>query len=146
VTAGGSSIPEVQQLLRVLAAGRRCAEAGTAFGEGTAALAETATSVVTVERDQERATVAAQRLTDLPNVELVVGDWREVLPPRAPFDLFFADGGDWKKQPFEAGPLVIELLATDGLLVVDDMSVDYPRPDACAIFCSANRAWSPPRS
>jgi predicted O-methyltransferase YrrM len=42
MTAGGSSIPEVQRLLRVLATGRRVAEAGTAFGEGAAAMADTA--------------------------------------------------------------------------------------------------------
>jgi hypothetical protein len=30
LTGGGSSLPEVQRLLAVLAAGRRCAETGTA--------------------------------------------------------------------------------------------------------------------
>jgi protein-L-isoaspartate(D-aspartate) O-methyltransferase len=93
VTAGGSSLPEVQRLLAVLAAGRRCAEAGTAFGEGAAAMAETASSVVTVELDPERAQLARDRLAGLPNVELLDGDWRERLPPLAPFDLVFLDGG-----------------------------------------------------
>jgi predicted O-methyltransferase YrrM len=59
VTGGGSSIPAVQALLRVLAAGRRVAEIGTAFGEGAAAMAETARELVTVEVDEERAAVAA---------------------------------------------------------------------------------------
>ena len=49
MTDGGSSIPEVQQLLRVLAADRRVAEIGTAFGEGAAMMAETAREIVTVE-------------------------------------------------------------------------------------------------
>ena len=49
MTAGGTSIPEVQALLRALAAGRDVAELGSAFGEGAAAMAETARSVVTVE-------------------------------------------------------------------------------------------------
>src|SRR5205085_12101399 len=49
VTGGGSSLPEVQRLLAVLAAGRRCAEVGTAFGEGALAIASTAASLVTVE-------------------------------------------------------------------------------------------------
>jgi predicted O-methyltransferase YrrM len=134
VTAGSSSTSEVQQLLRVLAAGRRCAEAGTAFGEGAAALAETAMSVLTTETDPERAAIARQRLAELPHVELVVGDWRQVLPPRGPFDLFFADGGGWKKQPFQDGPLMLELLAPNGLLVVDDMTSDFPRPDRVRDF------------
>lgn len=46
MTGGGSSIPPVQRLLAVLATGRRCAEAGTAFGEGAAAMAGTAASLV----------------------------------------------------------------------------------------------------
>jgi hypothetical protein len=36
VTGGGSSIREVQALLRVLAAGRDVVELGSAFGEGAA--------------------------------------------------------------------------------------------------------------
>jgi len=58
---GGSSIRAVQALLRALAAGRDVAEIGTAFGEGAAAMAETARRVVTVERDPARA--AAEILT-----------------------------------------------------------------------------------
>ena len=122
MTAGGASIPEVQRLLAVLAAGRRVAEAGTAFGDGAAAMAETAASVVTVESDPERASVAAARLRGLANVELLAGDWREELPPRAPFDLLFLDSGGWRDDPFEKAPLAVELLAPAGLLVVDDMA------------------------
>ena len=52
MTGGGSSLPEVQRLLAVLAAGKRCAETGTAFGEGAAAIASTAVSLVTVESER----------------------------------------------------------------------------------------------
>ncbi len=38
MTAGGSSLREVQRLLSALAAGKRCAEVGTAFGEGAATI------------------------------------------------------------------------------------------------------------
>ena len=51
MTGGGSSIHEIQRLLAVLAVGRRVAEAGTAFGDETEAMAQTAKSVVTVELD-----------------------------------------------------------------------------------------------
>jgi len=124
VTGGGSSLPEVQRLLAVLAAGRRCAETGTAFGEGAAAIASTATSLVTVERDPERAAVAAERLRGLEHVELFVGDWRDVLPAKAPFDFLFFDAGR-----FDEAPDAVELLATGGLLLKDDLTPSRPGPD-----------------
>jgi predicted O-methyltransferase YrrM len=124
VTGGGSSIPEVQQLLAVLAAGRRCAEAGTAFGEGAAAIASTAASLVTVESDLDRAAVAAERLAGMENVELLVGDWREHLPSRAPFEFLFFDAGR-----AEESADAIELLAPGGLFVKDDLTLGRPGPD-----------------
>ena len=124
MTRGGSSLPEVQRLVAVLAVGRRCAETGTAFGEGAAAIASTATSLVTVESDPARAAVAAERLRTLPNVELVVGDWREVLPAKAPFDFLFFDAGR-----LDESPDVIDLLAPGGLLLKDDLSPDWLGPD-----------------
>ena len=51
-------MPEVQALLRALAAGRDVAEMGAAYGETAAVLAETARSVVTVERDPDRVAIA----------------------------------------------------------------------------------------
>jgi predicted O-methyltransferase YrrM len=130
VTAGASSLPEVQRLLRVLAAGRRVAEAGTAFGEGAVAMAETAQHVVTVESDPDRATAAAERLRAFTNVELLVGRWEEHLPPRAPFDLVFHDAGNFKRAPDEFGELVVDLLAPGGLLVLDDLTPGQQGPDA----------------
>jgi predicted O-methyltransferase YrrM len=116
VTGGGSSIPAVQALLRVLAAGRDVAEFGTAFGEGAAALAETARTVVTVELDPERAAIARERLTRLENVEALEGDAYELLRGRGPFGLVFADGGayDWEQ--------ILDLLDPGGMLVKDDLT------------------------
>ena len=124
MTRGGSSLPEVQRLLAVLAAGRRCAETGTAFGEGAVAIASTAASLVTVERDPERAAVARERLAELDHVELLVGDWRDFLPARAPYDFLFFDAGR-----FDESPDVVELLAPGGLLVKDDLTPGRPGPD-----------------
>jgi predicted O-methyltransferase YrrM len=123
LTDGGSSIPAVQALLRVLAAGRRVAEIGTAYGEGAAAIAETAWELVTVEVDPERAAVAADRLAGRENVELLVGDWRGLLPPLAPFELVFADGGLRDPGAWEA---VLELVAPGGLIVKDDLTPGRP--------------------
>jgi predicted O-methyltransferase YrrM len=110
----------VQALLRVLATGRDVAELGTAFGEGAAALAETARSVVTVELDPERAAVARDRLASFANVEALQGDAYELLRGRGPFGLVFADGGryDWEQ--------ILDLLEPGGLLVKDDLTPGRP--------------------
>jgi predicted O-methyltransferase YrrM len=140
MTAGGSSIPEVQALLRVLATGRLVAEIGTAFGEAAEAMAETARRVVTVEIDEERAEAAAARLDPLPNVELLVGDWRVSLPPRGPFELVFADGGLRAPDAWEA---VLALLAPGGAIVKDDLTRAAPSTGIpCASSCSATRGSS----
>ena len=124
MTGGGSSLPEVQRLLAVLAAGRRCAEVGTAFGEGAAAIASTAVSLVTVERDAERAAIARGRLRGFDNVELIIGDWRDELPQRGPFDFLFFDAGR-----LDEAPEAIGLLAPGGLLLKDDLTPGRPGPD-----------------
>lgn len=124
MTGGGSSIPEVQRLVAVLSPGKRCAEVGTAFGDGAAAIASTARTLVTVENDAGRAQIAAQRLADFENVELLTGDWRDHLPGRGPFELLFFDGGR-----FEEAPDAVDLLVPGGLLVKDDLTPDWKGPD-----------------
>ena len=124
MTGGGSSLPEVQRLVAVLAAGKRCAEVGTAFGEGAAAIASTARSLVTVELDLDRVSIAAYRLRRFPNVELLAGDWRDQLPQRGPFELLFFDGGR-----LDEAPDAIDLVAVGGLIVKDDLSPDWEGPD-----------------
>src|SRR5262249_59262363 len=112
----------------VRAAGGGCAETGTAFGEGAAAIASTARSLVTVESDPERAEVA-RRLEGVANVELVVGDWRDALPSHAPFDFLFFDAGH-----IDESPRVVDLLAPGGLLVKDDLTPNRPGPDPVRAF------------
>lgn len=120
MTDGGSSLPAVQALLRTLAAGRDVAELGTAFGDGAAAMADTARSVVTVELDPERAAAARERLARCENVELLEGDCYAALRARGPFGLVFADAGgyDWEA--------ILELVAPGGLLVKDDLTPGRP--------------------
>lgn len=129
MTAGGSSLREVQRLLAVLAAGRHCAETGTAFGEGASAIASTAKSLVTVESDAERAAVAVERLRGFDNIELLVGDWREHLPAGAPYELIFFDAGR-----AEESQAAIDLLAAGGLFVKDDLTPGRPGPDRVRDF------------
>jgi predicted O-methyltransferase YrrM len=117
VTGGATAIPEVQALLRAFATGRAVAEMGAAYGETAALLAETASSVVTVERDPERAAIGRVRLAGLANVELLEGDVYERLRGRGPFGLVFADGGrpyDWEA--------ILALVEPGGFLVKDDLT------------------------
>jgi predicted O-methyltransferase YrrM len=117
LTGGSYSIPEVKSLLRVLAAGRRVAETGTSFGDGAAAMAQTARSVVTVECDPERAAAARQKLAPLENVEVREGDWREQLTET--FELVFFDAGNLDEE-------ALALLEPGGLLVKDDLTPGRP--------------------
>jgi predicted O-methyltransferase YrrM len=111
----------VQELLRVLAAGRDVAELGTAFGETAAIMAETGRSVVTVELDPERIPIARERLAGLANVELLEGDAYELLSGRGPFGLVFADGGIRQHGP-GAWETIVAMTAPGGLIVKDDMT------------------------
>ena len=121
MTDGATATREVQLLVRALAVGRDVAEMGAAFGETAALLAETARSVVTVERDPDRASAARERLAGLANVELLEGDAYEQLHGRGPFGLVFADGGrpyDWEA--------ILALTRPGGLIVKDDLTPGRP--------------------
>lgn len=127
MTDGGSSITAVRELLATLVAAKprgRIAELGTAFGEGAAAmvaaLAPDAT-FVTVENDPERFRVAAQKLAGT-RAEMVLGDWRALMPERGPFDLIFLDAGDAS----ENAELAVSMLAQGGILVKDDLTPGRP--------------------
>ena len=125
MTGGATAIPEVQSLLRVLAAGRDVAEMGAAYGETAAIMAETARSVVTVESDPERVAVARERLAGSENVELLEGDVWELLRGRGPFGLVFLDGG-LRPVTDERSEAILALVERGGLLVKDDMSPGRP--------------------
>ena len=125
MTQGATAIPEVQALLRVLATGRDVAEMGAAYGETAAIMAETARSVVTVERDPGRVAVARGRLADVSNVELLEGDVWERLQGRGPFGLVFLDGG-LRPVTAEKWDAILALVEPGGFLVKDDMSPGRP--------------------
>jgi predicted O-methyltransferase YrrM len=114
VTGGGTALPEAHALLRVLAVGRDVLELGSAFGVGAAALAETARSVVTIERDPVRAAAARERVRDLANVRVIEGDWQAVA--EGSYGLVFADAGQYD---FER---ILELTEPGGFIVKDDLT------------------------
>jgi predicted O-methyltransferase YrrM len=118
-------------LLHVLAGRRgldRVAEIGTGAGVGTAWLASAlppGVPLVSAERDGRLAVAAAALFADDPDVEVLHGDWRDVLPVHAPFDLIFVDGGRAKDDPDG----VLSLAAPAATIVMDDFSSDWELPD-----------------
>jgi predicted O-methyltransferase YrrM len=124
-----SSIPEVGRLLAVLVAARpegRFAEIGTGCGVGSAWIAGALgpeASLLTVELDEDRAAAASRLFADYANVRVLRGDWHELLPPEAPFDLLFFDGGRWKSGDVPAeSEHALSLVAPGGVVVIDDLT------------------------
>jgi predicted O-methyltransferase YrrM len=121
-----SSILEVGRLLHVLAAQRgrtRVGEIGTGTGVGAAWIVSAllpSVPFVTVELDERRAAAAAGLFAGDENVKVLQGDWHELMPPEAPFDLLFYDGG--KQHPEVDGEEVVGLLAPGGTVVMDDLT------------------------
>ncbi|MGA8485587.1 MAG: hypothetical protein WB684_00815, partial [Gaiella sp.] len=68
---------------------------------------------------------ATELFADDADIDVLHGDWREVLPAHAPFDLIFVDGGRAKDDP----DAVLALAAPGATLVLDDFSADWQRPD-----------------
>ena len=122
-----SCIPEVGRLLHVLAGQRgraQVGELGTGCGVGAAwivsALPPTV-PFVTVELDPTLAEAAADLFAEDENVRVLEGDWHEVMPAEAPFDLLFYDGGG-KQHPELDGEQVVSLLAPGATIVMDDLT------------------------
>jgi predicted O-methyltransferase YrrM len=133
-----SSIRQVGRLLQVLAAQRgrtRVGELGTGCGVGAAwivsALPPTV-PFVTVELDETLALAAAELFAADENVHVLQGDWHELMPREAPFDLLFLDSG--KQHPELDGEDVIGLLAPGGTIVMDDLTPGRRRPDPVREF------------
>jgi predicted O-methyltransferase YrrM len=124
-----SSIPEIGRLLAVLVTARphgRCAEIGTGCGVGSAWIVDALGaegSLVSVELDADRAAAASRLFADSPSVRVLHGDWHELLPPEAPFDLLFFDGGHWKRGDVPAeSEQALSLVAPGGVVVIDDLT------------------------
>jgi predicted O-methyltransferase YrrM len=72
------------------------------------------TPFFTAELDPERAAAARDLFAHDEDVHVLEGDWRELLPPEAPFDLVFFDAAK-QRRPREDGQLVVGLLAPGGI-------------------------------
>jgi predicted O-methyltransferase YrrM len=120
-----ASVPATGRFLAVLAAscrGGRIAELGTGVGIGSAWPASAMPAdcmLITAEIDPARAASAATVLSADERVQVRTGDWADVLPPLAPFDLIFADSGI--RDPATFGALV-SMLNFGGKIVMDDVT------------------------
>jgi predicted O-methyltransferase YrrM len=89
-------------------------------------------SFVTVEVDDERAAACALLFADCSNVRVLHGDWHEMLPPEAPFDLLFFDGGGWKRSPpaqmRAESERAVELVAPGGVVAMDNLTPEHLWP------------------
>lgn len=134
----GSSIPEVGRLLHLLAGQRgraRVGEIGTGTGAGAAWIVSAlppAVPFVTVELDADRAAAAARLFADDENAKVLHGDWHELMPPEAPFDLLFYDGGAAEQEVDE----VIGLLVPGGTVVVAGLAEGFEHAQLAAIEVS----------
>ncbi len=116
--------PEQGRLLQVLAAGAtgRIGETGTGCGVGLAWLLagrRPGVRVVSVEREPERVAAVRELFADVPDLEVLHGDWT-LIDRHGPFDLLVLDGGGNGKQSAAADPE--QLLTPGGTLVVDDLT------------------------
>ena len=131
-----SCAPPQGRLLQVLAAGREggsIGETGTGCGVGLAWMVSTtspATKFVSVEIDDERARACQAVFKDHANVEVLHGDWRQIMSC-APFDLAVLDGGGGGKRKKDIPPNPKDLLVPGGTVVVDDLhpALDRWPPD-----------------
>ncbi|BAJ27185.1 MULTISPECIES: transferase [Kitasatospora] len=119
--------PEQGGLLRALAAGAGpdggvIGETGTGCGVGLGWLLagrRPGVRVVSVEREAGLVDAVRELFADVPDLEVLHGDWSRI-HERGPFDLLVLDGGGNGKQTAAADPE--RLLTPGGTLVVDDLT------------------------
>ncbi|HSM72221.1 MAG TPA: class I SAM-dependent methyltransferase [Anaerolineales bacterium] len=120
-------ITQVGRLLQVLASGKpggRIGEQGTGAGVGTAWLASglgSEAKLISVEIDIKHANAVAKLFAAYPNVEIRIGDWRDVMSPQEPYDLLFVDAmprADLVPSKWDA---ITDLLKIGGQIVMDDL-------------------------
>lgn len=135
-TSASACIDEVGSLLRTLAASLpqgRIGEVGTGSGVGsawiTSGLASGAT-LTTVEINGRLAQAARSLFTDYGNVEVFTGNWLEVMPDHAPFDLLFFDGGAQQAFQKDNWQKVASLLKPFGIMIIDDLTPEEDWPES----------------
>jgi predicted O-methyltransferase YrrM len=77
-------------------------------------------------------------------VRVLHGDWHELMPPEAPFDLLFFDGGGYKRSPPQQmraeSEHALELVAAGGMVVMDNLTPEHLWPPDSPDWPDALRA------
>lgn len=126
-----SCTPEEGALLHVLSGRRgvvRAGEIGTGLGVGAAWIVSAlppGTAFVSAEVSRTRAAAAAALFVDDPDVRILAGAWRDVLPPQAPFDLLRVGARDARND----ADAVLGLMAPGGTVLVGGFSGEAREPD-----------------
>ena len=136
-TRDSCCIPPMGYLLMMATAtkpGGRISEAGTAHGVGTAWIAAGLTGGATLtsaERHHEKSQLVSEIFAGRDDVSVLNGDSGDVLPPRGPYDMVFADGiGRTADLAGETGRILVAMLNVGGLLFFDDVRpAGWSEPD-----------------
>jgi len=126
-----SSCLEAGLLLHALAStvtGGRIGEIGTGCGVGTAWMVSALqpnVGCVTIDSDPQLVAAVRDVFADQSAVQVLHGDWRELVA-HGPFQLLFADGGNAKTAHPDQ---VLGLVAVGGLLVLDDLTPEEYWPE-----------------
>lgn len=128
-------LDEVGSLLRALVAAfpeGRMAEVGTGAGVGTAWMTSSLdadASLVSVELDERLADASASLFISHRNVEVVAGDWIDVLPTRGSFDLVLFDGGGVDALAVHNWNVIAGLVRPGGIMLLDDLTPEELWPE-----------------
>ena len=121
------------RLLHVLAAQHGRARVGAIGVETSVAAAWIVSGLrpevrfVTVAAKPEDARLASELFADDPNVRVLRGEWRELMPPEAPFDLVFYAPAEQRAE--SDAERVAGLLAPGATVVVDASAAGAPARD-----------------
>jgi predicted O-methyltransferase YrrM len=127
-------IPDLVERAHRVAEALVIGEIGTGPGVGTAWLVSgmgAGTRLVSCDIDDTLVASARQFFAGYPNVEILRGDWEEVLVPRGPFDLLFFDANAHAVLSSPRGrDRTIDCLTLGGQVVMDDLFPVELWPDA----------------
>ena len=90
------------------------------------------TSLVTVEIDDDRAAASARLFADLPNVQVLHGDWHDVLPPARRSTFCSSTEGDGSAarlhQMRAESERALDLVAAGGVVAMDNLTPEHLWP------------------
>lgn len=103
------------------------AEIGTGCGVGASWILSAISSEVkfiSIDNNKQRVDICSELFEVFPNVNIMNGDWKDILA-YSPFKLLFADGGKAKEQ---APDHLFNALEIGGMIIIDDLTPEDKWP------------------